>query len=329
MTFEKSFDELFDAILTDYKNQFPEADTSQGSLIFIKSACLASALWGLYKYQEWISAQIFPDTAETENLEHHAWVRGLTRTYGETDAAYLARLLDYIRRPPAGGNKYDYIKWALTIDNVAAAYCIPNGQGLGTVDVIIIANETNTGSETPSSHEVSGTNSAVTAGKLVDGAADFDDPANLVAIGDVVKNTTLNTETTVTAIDSATQLPLADDIFTATPQNYEIKSLAIQVKEYIDDIRPVTASIVRVLGPEMLTQAVTIVATGALANKTQMAADIEAYMNSLIPGQTLYRAQLVNIAIDNGAEDVTVTIPAANVVPTDYQMVRPGAISVT
>ena len=30
----------------------------------------------------------------TENLEHHAWLRGLTRTADETDGALLARLLD-------------------------------------------------------------------------------------------------------------------------------------------------------------------------------------------------------------------------------------------
>jgi uncharacterized phage protein gp47/JayE len=143
------FDELLNSLLTDYKNQFPEADSSQGSLIFIKSACYASALWGLYKYQEYISRQIFPDTADTENLEHHAWVRGLSRKVGETDPDFLSRLLDYIRRPPAGGNQYDYVKWAVSITNVKQAYCVPLAQGLGSVDVVIIADEVATGSEVP------------------------------------------------------------------------------------------------------------------------------------------------------------------------------------
>ena len=176
MSFQKEFDDLLNAVLTDYRNQFPEADTSQGSLIFIKSACLASALWGIYKYQDWISSQIFPDTAETEFLEHHTWVRGLARRVGETDAELLSRLLDYIRRPPAGGNKYDYIKWALTIDNVSAAYCFPLGQGLGTVDVVIIADQDTSGSKLPSSHAMTGTSTGTTANKLVDSAATFTDP---------------------------------------------------------------------------------------------------------------------------------------------------------
>jgi uncharacterized phage protein gp47/JayE len=327
MSFQKDFDELLNAILTDYRNQFPEADTSQGSLIFIKSACLASALWGLYKYQDWIAKQIFPDTADTEALEHHAWVRGLTRTYGETDAAYLARLLDYIRRPPAGGNKYDYVKWALEIDNVKAAYCIPLAQGLGTVDVVIVANEANTGSETPSSYTtLTGVNTSVSASKLIDSSATFQTTG--VKKGDIVKNTTASTTAMVVSVDSETQLTLNTDIFTATGQNYEIKSLIIQVKEYIDDVRPVTASIVRVLGATIITQDVTMTATGNV-NKAKIASDIEAYMKTLIPGQTLYKSKLIQIAMDSNADNVTISTPANDVTVTSYQMIRPGVINVT
>ena len=328
MAFQKDFDELLNSILTDYKNQFPEADTSQGSLIFIKSACLASALWGLYKYQEWISKQIFPDTADTEALEHHAWVRGLERTYSETDAAYLARLLDYIRRPPAGGNKYDYVKWAMEIDNVAAAYCFPLAQGLGTVDVVIIASETNTGSEVPSSYNtLTGVNTSVAASKLIDSAATFQTSG--VKKGDLSENTGTGETAKVVSVDSEIQLTLDTDIFAATGQSYELKSLTIQVKDYIDDVRPVTASVVQVLGPTILSQAVTMSVTGSDANKAQIAADIEAYLKSLEPGETLYRSQLIAIAIQDGAADVTITVPAADVVPTAYQMIRPGVISVT
>lgn len=145
-----SYDELLNEILTDYVNQFPGADISKGSLIYVKSAAHASAIWGLYKHQEYISAQIYPDTADTANMEHHAWVRGLTRKPGEQDADLLVRLLDYIRRPPAGGNQYDYVKWALSITGVKSAYCFPLANGLGTVDVVIAADPDTTGSVIPS-----------------------------------------------------------------------------------------------------------------------------------------------------------------------------------
>ncbi|WP_423197459.1 Baseplate protein J-like domain-containing protein [Cupriavidus sp. H19C3] len=55
----------------------------------------------------------------------------------ETDAELLARLLDLIRRPPAGGNRYDYRRWAMEVPGVSAAYVYPLRRGLGTVDVVI------------------------------------------------------------------------------------------------------------------------------------------------------------------------------------------------
>lgn len=145
---QKTYDELLDGILTDWRNQFPEADTSQGSLIFLQSACQASALWGIYRALDHVAQQIFPDTSDAANLEHHAWIRGVTRRVGETDSELLARLLDQIRRPPAGGNKYDYVKWALEVANVARAWCFPIPQGPGSVDVVITA-AASTGSEIP------------------------------------------------------------------------------------------------------------------------------------------------------------------------------------
>lgn len=58
----------------------------------------------------------------------------------EKDASLLARYLDILRRPPAGGNKYDFKRWALEIDGVTSAYVAPLRRGLGTVDVAITSN---------------------------------------------------------------------------------------------------------------------------------------------------------------------------------------------
>lgn len=251
-----TYDELLNAILTDYANQFPGADTSKASLIYIKSAAIASAFWGLYQYQTWISDQIFPDTSATENLEHHAWIRGIIRKSGETDADLLSRLLEYIRRPPAGGNKYDYVKWAMDITNVKAAYCIPLGQGPGSVDVVIVA-DPSTGSEIPD--------------------------ADLLA----------------------------------------------EVLAHINDLRPVTAKYTRTLAPTILLEDISLTGTGSDYNPAQTAADIAVYMNGFIPGQPLYRSQLNNFAIVNGADDATVATPATTVVPSSLQIIRPGVVSVS
>lgn len=42
-----------------------------------------------------------------------------------------------IRRPPAGGNRYDYKNWALSVDGVTSAYVYPLRRSLGTVDIAI------------------------------------------------------------------------------------------------------------------------------------------------------------------------------------------------
>jgi len=328
MSFEKDFDDLFAGILRDWQNQFPEADLSKGSLIYLKVACLASTLWGIYKYQDWIARQIFPDTAETAQLEHHAWVRGLSRKTGETDEELLNRLLDYIRRPPAGGNQYDYIKWALSIDGVEKAWCFPLAQGLGTVDVVITADADATGSEIPSGHAMTGTATSLTESKLVDSAADFTASGDPVRIGDIVVNDDLATEAAVTAIDSATQLTLAADIFTATGQAYTIQSLIAQVRDYIDDVRPVTASTVRVLAPTISAQDVTVTVSGSGVDKAAIAAEITAILNAMTPGETLYRSRLIAAAIQEGATNAVVDLPAADVVPDTYEMIRPGTIAV-
>lgn len=57
----------------------------------------------------------------------------------ETIASLRARYLELIRRPPAGGNKYDWPRWAKEVPGVAQAWCFPTRRGLGTVDVVILA----------------------------------------------------------------------------------------------------------------------------------------------------------------------------------------------
>lgn len=63
---------------------------------------------------------------------------------------FRERVLTRKRRPPAGGNKYDYVAWAKEINGVADAWTVPNGQGPGTVDLVLLADVELTGSVVPS-----------------------------------------------------------------------------------------------------------------------------------------------------------------------------------
>ncbi|EGG3068890.1 baseplate J/gp47 family protein [Salmonella enterica] len=55
----------------------------------------------------------------------------------ESDGELLERLLDIIRRPPAGGNRYDYRRWAMEVPGVSSAWVYPIRRGAGTVDIAI------------------------------------------------------------------------------------------------------------------------------------------------------------------------------------------------
>jgi hypothetical protein len=68
-----------------------------------------------------------------------------------------------------------------------------------------------------------GLTDGVTANKLIDSTATF--ITDGVQIGDIAINRTTYAETTITAIDSETQLSVADDVFPVT-QNYSINTLS-------------------------------------------------------------------------------------------------------
>ncbi len=240
MTYQvPSFDELLFEILTDYKNlnggttvdtliaKLRAYEAQYGSVpdisieTLIRSACQASALWGAYKYQEYIGKQAFPDTADSENLNHHGAVQNVPMLAGESEASYLARILDDIQNPSAGGNKYDYKKWAEEISGVAKAHVYPLAQGDGTVDVVVVANKTLTGSEIPSMSARKGTATTVATGKLIDATANFTG-GTPVAAGKIVRNTFQETEALVISVDSASQLTLDADIFKFVGEHYHV-----------------------------------------------------------------------------------------------------------
>lgn len=81
-------------------------------------------------------------TVTPANLDSTAEALGLVGgTDTETHAQLLERLLDVIRRPPAGGNRWDFRRWALEVPGVASAFVYPLRRGPGTVDVLITASD--------------------------------------------------------------------------------------------------------------------------------------------------------------------------------------------
>lgn len=225
-----SLENILAGILRDIRNLQPEADIGTDSDNYVRSAAIAAAIEGLYQKIGWVFRQIFPDTADEDEVVHAAAIRGVLRknavaatgsvvltgtpgvellsgstlkhmvsgesfvavasatigsngtatalvqaqetgsalndlsgdlmitspplgmdtrasflgpTTGGQDQekieALLARLLDIIQRPPAGGADYDYERWAKEVDGVTDALVLPKRRGAGTVDVVITA----------------------------------------------------------------------------------------------------------------------------------------------------------------------------------------------
>lgn len=334
MTFAvPAFEAQRDALLRDMRSVRPAADVSPDSDWFLRATALASALQGLSQHQLWIARQALPDVCDTDWLERHASLRGLSRkaasaasgavtflgtagaaipastearsaagvayvttaaavvgsggsvtvtaqasttgaatnavagavltlsappagvqgsaTAGaitggadvEDDEGLRARLLDRIRRPPAGGAAHDYEAWALEVPGVAAAWVHPLRRGDGTVDVTILA------------------------------AGGMPSPA---------------------LVDAA--------------------------QAYIDGVRPVAADC-QVLAPVAVP--VDVSGTLGLSGTTLAAASAAAtatlaeYIASLQPGDTVIRNRIIAALVDvPGVVDVTLTSPAANVATT-------------
>jgi len=65
----------------------------------------------------------------------------------EDDASLLARYLEWVRNPSAGGNKADYVKWALEVAGVGSVSVVPLKYGNGTVSVAIVDKDMQPASE--------------------------------------------------------------------------------------------------------------------------------------------------------------------------------------
>ena len=233
-----SLEEILAGILRDIRNLQAEADIGTDSDNYVRSAAVAAAIEGLYQKIAWTYRQIFPDTADEDELVRTAAIRGVPRkgavastgtvelkgvagvellqgstithvvtgerfttlssviigtggtatvqaraeslgtglnnlsgavilvspplgmdsaaifigpTTGGEDKekpeALLARLLDIIQLPPAGGAAYDFKRWARSVAGVADALVIPRRRGGGSVDVVITASTGNPSAE--------------------------------------------------------------------------------------------------------------------------------------------------------------------------------------
>jgi hypothetical protein len=109
LPFQKSFDTIYNELLTDYENQGGKATL----LSQIRFSCSASAIWSIYKVVGWVYKQALPHKSEGEALKEWAsGTYGLTISPTDTEDEIRAALQKRVQEPPAGGNKKDFEEWA-------------------------------------------------------------------------------------------------------------------------------------------------------------------------------------------------------------------------
>lgn len=102
------------------------------------------------------------------------------------------------------------------------------------------------------------------------------------------------------------------------------------VSDIVHDMMPadLPPENVRVLRPTYTTQHVSIQPLGS-GDQNALISDIEAYLNSLEPGQVMYVDKLKALAIDNGYNSANVFVPSSNLVPDQYEVIRSGTITIS
>jgi hypothetical protein len=320
--YEKNVDILLNLILQDIENQLPDVDRATGSLVNIQSAAIAAALWGHYSQLDNLARQIFPDSASSAILEKHAAQRGIPRLTDETDSALLTRLLTAIRQPPAGGNRYDWPRWAKEMyknhttwmELCTGAWLHENARGLGTINLAIASNR----SEDPDEYSAWANTTAYVAGDVVtDDTVTGEDRAYVATTSGTSSGTGVADDTGVVWEDC---------------EEYASSDLVTNVNLHVDTKRPVGTWDYEIYPVLKKTQAVSMIVTGSDVNVITVKEQIQAFMKSLVGGKGLYVAQLVYVAIEAGADNATVSVPAADVAvtwgPTSYQRIWPGQITV-
>lgn len=327
-SFYKDFNTILNDILTDYQNQLPDVDRSEGTLCFIKSACLASALWGAYKFQDDIARSPFPDLCDRERREHHATNYGIENISALTDEELLAAINLAMQKPESGGNKYDWPRWAKEVsythdpgggsewtELVRGAWVFEHKRGMGSIDVAITSNR----SEDPDDYDAWANSTVYSAGDIVTDVAGV--KVFITPAGGTSSGTNVYDDTGITDWEEI--------------QEYASPSLVTAVDTYLETKRPLCTYDFEVRSAIKKRQDVTMTVTGDEVDddmKTAIQNEIEDFMKALDVGKKLYTAQLINIAIEQGAENASLSVPSCDVEvtvgPTVYERIWPATITI-
>jgi hypothetical protein len=260
----------------------------------------------------------------------------------QTDQEYALKIIAALQEPPAGGTKNDFYNWAVhndievqangPLDFAYTAVSVANNQITITQDWVDgdTVRFTTTGT-LPSPLAVDTDYTVVRVSSTLislDGITLTDQGAGIHTI--ISQNTLLYSvedATVITydegAVEGTVEIVLKPNVVAILdPSNNfhtAIHQLVSAVQDYIDNLRPVTSQC-RVMEATLYHVPIVIIVYPITAPVIVIKDDIQAYLDGFKPGEKLIVAMLESICIDDGCDDAEVTYPAANVVPTLYQL---------
>lgn len=319
-----------DAILRDIANQLPGANTASDGDYAIRANATGSAIEGLYQHQQWIVRQIFPDTADSDYLERHAGLRGLTRKAATAATGTITFSGTTGSAVPIGTE-------AKTAAGVAymttAADVIGAG---GTVTIAAQAETTGAAGNQAAATALtltsapSGVLSSATIATMTGGTDVETDASLLSRLLFILRNPpcggaahdyyswAMNVSGVTAAYVYSNRRGLGTtDVIILTSGGIAGAGLIASVQSYIDSQRPVQADFLAFAPtavPVNVTAAPTLAAGYTLASvTTTINTALTAYFNSLKPGDTAYLNRIRAIISDTaGVVDFNLTAPTGN-----------------
>ncbi|MHB1333381.1 MAG: baseplate J/gp47 family protein [Sulfuriferula sp.] len=320
-----------DGILRDISNQEPTASTGADSDYAIRANASGSAIEGVYQHQQWIARQIFPDTADSDNLERF----GARYKIYRLQAVAATGSIDFSGTPGAADPVGTESK---AIDGVAFVTTAAGVIGAGGT-VNIAAQAAVAGA---AGNKAAGTALMLTAAppgvlsqaaiNTMTGGADAEANAALLArilfrlqnppCGGAAHDyyawaIEVSGVSAAYVYSNRRGLGTTDVIILATG-GLPSAGLVTSVQSHIDGVRPVQADFL-VFGPTAvavnITAALTLAAGYLLADvAAAINTALDAYFATLKPGGTCYINRIRAIISDTpGVVDFNLTAPAGNV----------------
>lgn len=335
-------------IRSDIEAEMPEVPiVRRGSVLAALARGLAGAAHSVFGFGGWIYAQVFPDTADSANLERHAGFHGIFRHDAARATGEVSLTGTNGTIVPAGTalSGADGIELVTTEDAVIAV-----GVAVAPVEASEVGAAANLeeGAAVTLQSPIAGVDSAGTvAAPGLAGGADRESDARLLqrlllklrepahggaaadyvqwalAVGGVTRvwvaggEAGLGTVVVRFAVDDAPHGP--------APNAGEVAA----VQAALDAVRPVTAD-VRVFAPVLVAENITLSVTPDTAEvRAAVEAELAAlFLTESAPGQRIYRTHVAEaISRAAGEEDHTLTVPAGDIEPAAGEMPVLGTVT--